>query len=128
PALPDRISKLAQSWNSALRWPLSWQRSSLQPVGKDVEIVQVESRQRAMRTGPLAGWPAWLFDAEVAFGRLKNGIHFFVGEKGAALVPNLDHANRLVRAIAETGFAADAGGRVDYYFTAESASMDGAGG
>src|SRR6266404_3128983 len=107
---------------------LKSRRSSFQPVGKNIEFVQVETSQRAVRTGPLAGWTAGLFNTQIAFRSLDYRIHFFVGEERAALIADFDHANGFIGTIVKAGFAPYTGGRVNDHLATKRASVDRASG
>ena len=61
-----------------------------------------------MRTRTFARGAAVIFDTEIALRRLRDGFHFLIHEKFAALVACLNHANGIVGTIRKTGFAADA--------------------
>src|SRR5262249_46633411 len=130
----QNMTTMAVAMNSpypSQRWRakgIIWKcRSSLQPIRKRVQIIQVQPRQRPVRTSAFAGWPTQLFHAEIALGRLQNRFLFLVHEEFAVLVANLHHANRLVRTIVETGFATNARDRVDHHLPTEGVAMDGAG-
>ena len=81
-----------------------------------------------MRTGPLAGRSAKLLYAEVAFGRLEDGFGVGPGYNFAFAVAYLDHSDRIVRAVIETGLAANASDWIDDDFAACRAAVNRAGG
>src|SRR5260370_41940230 len=81
-----------------------------------------------MGAGPLAGGPAPLVDAQVALGRLDDGlIGLFIDEGIAVRVPDLHQADGVVGTVAGAGTAADAGHVVDRYDPLLQVPVDGPG-
>lgn len=77
-----------------------------------------------MRTSVLTGRAAGLLDAEVTFGCFKNRLEILIYQELTFVRSHLDHTDRLVGAIRRTGAAADAGGRIDHDFSAETGAVN----
>src|SRR5439155_7319314 len=117
-----------------VRWPTTARKfprragaesgSSLHPVRERVQVIQVHTFQRSMRTGTLTRGPPVTFHAQIALGRLANRLVIFAHHEFTALIADVHHANRVVGAIVRTGFAANASDRIDDDLPGERLAVD----
>src|SRR5438105_4273311 len=77
-----------------------------------------------MRAGALAGGTAVVLYAQIAFSRLADGLQILVHHELATRVPDVHHADRVVRAVVETCLAADAGHGIDHHLARERLAVD----
>src|SRR5438034_8347234 len=77
-----------------------------------------------MWAGALTGRPTVLFNAQIAFSGLQKRLYFAIHHDNALLVADFNHSDRLVRAVVEASFAADARHRVDHDLAADSLAMN----
>ena len=77
-----------------------------------------------MGTGALAGGASVIFHAQIAFRGLAYGLEVLAQHEPSFLIADIHHSNCIVWAVQITGFAADAGSRIDHDLTFETFAMD----
>ena len=120
-------SKAAFAFQLISTWGLRTDPQAVRQYDADLDR-EARRFQRIVRAGPFAGRTAILIDAEVALGRLEDGLEILVDHPVSLAIPGLDHADRFIGAVVRAGRASDAGRLVDDHRAAGLVTVDGTGG